>query len=151
METVAPFLEIVEEIRRAGADSYGLCYQCGKCDVVCPWNRVTRFSMRRLIREAALGPDHLRVAVIQNNLGELEREGDRLTYALGQLDQEGVGPTGGDQLRPRLVVVELQLVAEDEQDRNNPTSESADFSSSDKKEKYNGPERRRNQRRSSDR
>ncbi len=55
METVAPFLEIAAEIERAGADSCGLCYQCGKCDVVCPWNRVRDFSMRRLIREATFG------------------------------------------------------------------------------------------------
>lgn len=55
METVVPFLEIAAEIERAGADSCGLCYQCGKCDVVCPWNRVRDFSMRRLIREATFG------------------------------------------------------------------------------------------------
>jgi len=55
VETVAPFLEIVEEIKRAGADSCGLCYQCGKCDVVCPWNRVRTFSIRRIIREATFG------------------------------------------------------------------------------------------------
>lgn len=55
METVTPFLEIVAEIKQAGADSLGLCYQCGKCDVVCPWNRVRDFSMRRIIREANFG------------------------------------------------------------------------------------------------
>ena len=55
METVAPFAEIVEEIRKAGAKSYDLCYQCGKCDVVCPWNRVRIFSMRKIIREATFG------------------------------------------------------------------------------------------------
>ena len=31
------------------------CYQCGKCDTVCPWNKVTLFSMRKLIREATFG------------------------------------------------------------------------------------------------
>ena len=31
------------------------CYQCGKCDVVCPWNKVRNFSIRRIIREAAFG------------------------------------------------------------------------------------------------
>ncbi|MGC8140601.1 4Fe-4S dicluster domain-containing protein, partial [Salmonella enterica] len=31
------------------------CFQCGLCDVVCPWNRVRTFSMRKLIREAAFG------------------------------------------------------------------------------------------------
>jgi Fe-S oxidoreductase len=55
VETVAPFPEIVDEIRKAGAKSFDLCYQCGKCDVVCPWNRVRAFSMRKIIREATFG------------------------------------------------------------------------------------------------
>ena len=55
METVAPYAEIIDEIRKAGAKSYDLCYQCGKCDVVCPWNRVRVFSMRKTIREATFG------------------------------------------------------------------------------------------------
>jgi Fe-S oxidoreductase len=55
VETAEPFLDIVEEIKEAGGDVYKLCYQCGKCDVVCPWNRVRDFSMRRIIREAAFG------------------------------------------------------------------------------------------------
>jgi Fe-S oxidoreductase len=55
LETVAPYAEIIDEIRKAGAKSYDLCYQCGKCDVVCPWNRVRPFSMRKIIREATFG------------------------------------------------------------------------------------------------
>ena len=55
METVAPFKEIVQELKAAGAKTYGLCYQCGKCDVVCPWNKVRKFSIRRIIREATFG------------------------------------------------------------------------------------------------
>lgn len=55
MEAVAPFPEIVESIREAGASTYTLCYQCGLCDVVCPWNRVRPFSMRKIIREATFG------------------------------------------------------------------------------------------------
>jgi Fe-S oxidoreductase len=55
METVAPLAEIVQEIREAGGDAFRYCYQCGKCDVVCPWNRVTEFSIRKIIRQAALG------------------------------------------------------------------------------------------------
>lgn len=54
-ETVAPFKEVIAEVREAGGEGVKLCYQCGKCDVVCPWNRVREFSMRRLIREASLG------------------------------------------------------------------------------------------------
>ncbi len=55
VETVAPFKEVIEEIRKAGGEALRFCYQCGKCDTVCPWNRVRGFSMRRLIREAAFG------------------------------------------------------------------------------------------------
>lgn len=55
METVAPFAEVIEEIHEAGGSTYRLCYQCGKCDAVCPWNRVREFSIRKVIREAAFG------------------------------------------------------------------------------------------------
>ncbi len=54
-ETVAPFQEVVQEIKETGGEVYKLCYQCGKCDVVCPWNRVRDFSIRKIIREAAFG------------------------------------------------------------------------------------------------
>ena len=55
METVAPIEEIIEEVKEAGGAAYTLCYQCGKCDVVCPWNRVRKFSIRKIIHEASLG------------------------------------------------------------------------------------------------
>ncbi|UCF04719.1 MAG: (Fe-S)-binding protein [bacterium] len=55
METKTPFKEIIEEIKEAGGDAYRLCYQCGICDVVCPWNNVRNFSIRKIIREAAFG------------------------------------------------------------------------------------------------
>ncbi len=55
METVAPFKEVIDEIKDAGGEIFKLCFQCGLCDAVCPWNRVRDFSMRRLIREAAFG------------------------------------------------------------------------------------------------
>jgi Fe-S oxidoreductase len=55
VETVAPFAEAIEEIRKAGADSAKLCFQCGKCDVYCPWNTVRDFSIRKIIREASFG------------------------------------------------------------------------------------------------
>ena len=62
METVAPFKEVIDEVREKGGDAVKFCYQCGKCDTVCPWNRVRKFSMRKLIREATFG------------LSEIERE-----------------------------------------------------------------------------
>ncbi|MBI2898579.1 MAG: (Fe-S)-binding protein [Planctomycetes bacterium] len=55
METRTPSAEIVQEVKEAGGYAYRLCYQCGKCDAVCPWNRVRSFSIRKTIREAAFG------------------------------------------------------------------------------------------------
>lgn len=55
METIAPFLEVIDEIKAAGGEVFKLCFQCGLCDTVCPWNKVRPFSMRKLIREAAFG------------------------------------------------------------------------------------------------
>ncbi len=55
METVAPFKEVITEIKAAGGDAFRFCFQCGKCDTVCPWNRVRDFSIRRIIREASFG------------------------------------------------------------------------------------------------
>lgn len=55
METVAPFKEVIDEVKESGGDAVKYCYQCGKCDTVCPWNRVRKFSMRKLIREATFG------------------------------------------------------------------------------------------------
>ena len=55
METVAPFIEVIDEIQEAGGDTYRFCFQCGLCDSVCPWNRVRPFSIRKIIREATFG------------------------------------------------------------------------------------------------
>jgi Fe-S oxidoreductase len=55
VETAAPSKEIADLIKANGGDAFKLCFQCGLCDVVCPWNRVRRFSMRRIVREAAFG------------------------------------------------------------------------------------------------
>jgi len=55
VETVTPLAEIVDEIRQAGGEAFKYCYQCGKCDVVCPWNKVRPFSIRKIVWQAALG------------------------------------------------------------------------------------------------
>jgi Fe-S oxidoreductase len=55
VETVAPFKEAIDAIKEAGGEAFKLCYQCGLCDTVCPWNRVTNFSMRNIVRQAAFG------------------------------------------------------------------------------------------------
>ena len=55
METVAPFKEVIDEIKEAGGEAFKYCFQCGLCDSVCPWNRVRQFSIRKIIREATFG------------------------------------------------------------------------------------------------
>lgn len=55
VDTVTPLAEIIEEIREAGGEVFKYCYQCGKCDVVCPWNRVRPFSIRKIVWQATLG------------------------------------------------------------------------------------------------
>ena len=55
MEIVAPIKEITDLIKENGGASFQFCSQCGICDVVCPWNRVRRFSMRKIVRQATFG------------------------------------------------------------------------------------------------
>ena len=55
MENVADYKEIIDVIKEKGGEAFKLCYQCGLCDVVCPWNRVRKFSMRKIVREATFG------------------------------------------------------------------------------------------------
>lgn len=55
VETVSPLMEIAGEIKSAGGEAFKYCYECGKCDVVCPWNRVRSFSIRGFVREASFG------------------------------------------------------------------------------------------------
>jgi Fe-S oxidoreductase len=55
IENVTGLKEVVDLIEESGAGSAPLCYQCGLCDAVCPWNRVKDFMVRKLIREAQFG------------------------------------------------------------------------------------------------
>jgi len=55
LETVAPYKEIIDVIKDSGGETFKLCYQCGLCDTVCPWNEVRSFSIRKIIREATFG------------------------------------------------------------------------------------------------
>ena len=55
MEIVEPLEEVLELIHETGGESFRYCFQCGLCDVVCPWNKVRDFSMRKIIRQATFG------------------------------------------------------------------------------------------------
>lgn len=57
METISitPFKVVIDGIKEAGGEALKFCYQCGKCDTVCPWNRVRKFFIRRLIHQSQLG------------------------------------------------------------------------------------------------
>ncbi len=55
VENLADYKEIVDVIKASGGEAFKLCYQCGLCDAVCPWNRVRNFSMRKIIRQATFG------------------------------------------------------------------------------------------------
>jgi Fe-S oxidoreductase len=55
VENVADYKEIIDVIKASGGDAFKLCFQCGLCDVVCPWNRVRTFSMRKIVRQATFG------------------------------------------------------------------------------------------------
>ena len=55
MATVAPQKEIIDAIKAAGGDAFKSCYQCCMCDTVCPWSKVSKFSMRKVVREATFG------------------------------------------------------------------------------------------------
>jgi Fe-S oxidoreductase len=55
VEAVSPIKEITDLVKENGGASFQFCYQCGICDVVCPWNRVRQFSMRKIVRQATFG------------------------------------------------------------------------------------------------
>lgn len=57
METIsiAPFKVVIDGIKEAGGEANKFCYQCGKCETVCPWNQVRRFLIRRLMHQAQFG------------------------------------------------------------------------------------------------
>ncbi len=57
METIplSPYKAVVDGIKEAGGGADKFCYQCGKCDTVCPWNRVRKFPVRKIINQAKFG------------------------------------------------------------------------------------------------
>ncbi|MCX8022970.1 MAG: (Fe-S)-binding protein [Syntrophorhabdaceae bacterium] len=57
MDTIAiePFKIVTEGLKEVGGGTYRLCYQCGRCETVCPWNRVRSFFVRRMNNQAQIG------------------------------------------------------------------------------------------------
>jgi len=55
MPAVTPLKEVTEIIEEAGGEELKLCYQCGLCTGVCPWNTVRSFLVRRIMHQAQLG------------------------------------------------------------------------------------------------
>ena len=50
-----PFKMVVDGIKESGGDADKFCYQCGRCDTVCPWNNVRNFYVRKLINQSKFG------------------------------------------------------------------------------------------------
>jgi Fe-S oxidoreductase len=57
METLPlePFKVVIDGIKESGGEAFKFCYQCGKCETVCPWNRVRQFPVRKIINQAKFG------------------------------------------------------------------------------------------------
>jgi Fe-S oxidoreductase len=57
METIplSPYKAVVDGVKDEGGGADKFCYECGKCDTVCPWNRVRKFPVRRIINQAKFG------------------------------------------------------------------------------------------------
>ena len=72
METLAPDIEVKDIVKEEGGKIAELCYQCGTCTAVCPWNRVRSFPVRELMHRAQLGlidfeDDDMWTCVVCNN------------------------------------------------------------------------------------
>ena len=52
---LSPYKVVVDGIEEEGGDAARVCYQCGTCTAVCPWNRVRTFLVRRMINQAKFG------------------------------------------------------------------------------------------------
>ncbi len=55
MAVLTPYREAVEAVEEAGGEALKLCYQCGLCTGICPWNTVRSFLVRRMLHESQLG------------------------------------------------------------------------------------------------
>lgn len=55
MQAVNPMLEIADAVTEYGGETMHVCMQCGTCTSVCPWNLVSPFSPRLILRQISLG------------------------------------------------------------------------------------------------
>jgi len=55
MSVTSPDKETVDLLQELGGDTCKVCYQCGTCTAVCPWNLVRTFSNRRMMHKVQLG------------------------------------------------------------------------------------------------
>jgi Fe-S oxidoreductase len=55
MTLATPDKETMDILLDLGGEKLKICYQCGTCTVVCPWNLVRDFSVRKIIHQAQLG------------------------------------------------------------------------------------------------
>ena len=55
MQALTPILEIAEMVAEFGGETLHICMQCGTCTGVCPWNLVTPYSPRSILRQLSLG------------------------------------------------------------------------------------------------
>jgi len=55
MKIATPMKETTDIILEKGGNPLELCYQCGLCTGVCPWNKLMSFSLRKLIHKSQIG------------------------------------------------------------------------------------------------
>ena len=55
MQPVTPLKEVADIVNEEGGEALKLCYQCGTCTAVCPWNKVRSFIVRRIMHQGQLG------------------------------------------------------------------------------------------------
>ncbi len=52
---VAPYRDAADIVKEAGGEAFQLCYQCGLCSGICPWNTVKIFNISKTVHQAQLG------------------------------------------------------------------------------------------------
>ena len=53
--SVIPDKEVTDIIMEMRGETSKMCFQCGNCTGLCPWTLVSRFSVRKIIRQVQLG------------------------------------------------------------------------------------------------